>query len=60
MSNDCDLSAGRPNVPRNQAILRFGGDDARTLAAIARLQADGVAYAGGARWRGQWVMRILP
>lgn len=46
------------DVVLNQAILRFGDDDARTLAAIARLQADGVAYAGGARWRGQWVMRI--
>ena len=23
-----------------------------------RLQADGVAYAGGAKWRGRWVMRI--
>ncbi|MEI7874126.1 MAG: aspartate aminotransferase family protein, partial [Alphaproteobacteria bacterium] len=41
-----------------QVILRFGDDDARTLAIIARLQADGVAYAGGARWRGLWVMRL--
>ncbi|HTE36009.1 MAG TPA: aspartate aminotransferase family protein [Reyranella sp.] len=46
------------DVMLNQAILRFGDDDTRTLAAIARLQADGVAYAGGARWRDQWVMRI--
>ncbi len=46
------------DVVLNQAILRFGDDDTRTLAAIARLQADGVAYAGGARWRGRWVMRI--
>jgi glutamate/tyrosine decarboxylase-like PLP-dependent enzyme len=46
------------DVVLNQAILRFGDDDARTLAAIARLQADGVAYAGGAKWRGKWVMRL--
>lgn len=46
------------DVVLNQVILRFGDDDARTLAAIARLQADGEAFAGGAKWRGQWVMRI--
>jgi glutamate/tyrosine decarboxylase-like PLP-dependent enzyme len=46
------------DVVLNQAILRFGDDDTKTLGAIARLQADGVAYAGGARWRGQWVMRL--
>lgn len=46
------------DVVLNQAILRFGDDDTGTLATIARLQADGVAYAGGAKWRGQWVMRI--
>ena len=45
-------------VVLNQAILRFGDDDERTLATIARLQTDGVAYAGGAKWRGRWVMRI--
>jgi glutamate/tyrosine decarboxylase-like PLP-dependent enzyme len=46
------------DVVLNQAILRFGDDDTSTLAAIARLQADGVAFAGGAKWRDQWVMRI--
>ena len=46
------------DVVLNQLILRFGDDDARTLATIARLQADGVAYAGGAKWRGLWVMRL--
>jgi glutamate/tyrosine decarboxylase-like PLP-dependent enzyme len=46
------------DVVLNQAILRFGDDDTATLATIARLQADGVAYAGGGKWRGQWVMRI--
>jgi glutamate/tyrosine decarboxylase-like PLP-dependent enzyme len=45
-------------VVLNQAILRFGDDDRRTLDTIARLQADGVAFAGGARWRGAWVMRV--
>ena len=45
-------------VVLNQAILRFGGDDERTIATIARLQADGAAYAGGGKWRGRWVMRI--
>jgi glutamate/tyrosine decarboxylase-like PLP-dependent enzyme len=46
------------DVVLNQLILRFGDDDAHTLATIARLQADGVAYAGGAKWRGLWVMRL--
>lgn len=46
------------DVVLNQAILRFGGSDERTLATIARLQADGVAYAGASKWKGQWVMRI--
>lgn len=45
-------------VVLNQVILRFGGDDALTLATIARLQQDGVAFAGGSQWRGQWVMRV--
>lgn len=45
-------------VVLNQVILRFGGDDQRTLDTIARLQADGVAFAGGAKWRGDWVMRV--
>jgi hypothetical protein len=42
----------------NQAVLRFGDDDQKTLDTIARLQADGVAFAGGAKWRGAWVMRV--
>ncbi|HSI01400.1 MAG TPA: aspartate aminotransferase family protein, partial [Reyranella sp.] len=45
-------------VVLNQAILRFGDDDQKTLDTIARLQADGVAFAGGARWRGVWGMRL--
>ena len=42
----------------NQIILRFGADDAATQATIARLQRDGTIFAGGARWRGQWVLRL--
>jgi glutamate/tyrosine decarboxylase-like PLP-dependent enzyme len=45
-------------VVLNQAILRFGDDDRKTLDTIARLQADGVAFAGGVRWRGVWAMRL--
>lgn len=45
-------------VVLNQVILRFGGDDAMTLATVARLQQDGVAFAGASQWRGQWVMRV--
>ncbi len=46
------------DVRLNQVIVRFGDSDAATEAAIARIQADGVLFAGGARWRGQWVMRL--
>jgi glutamate/tyrosine decarboxylase-like PLP-dependent enzyme len=45
----------------NQFMLRFGaGEDADrlTLAVIARVQADGVAFMGPAQWRGAWVMRV--
>jgi glutamate/tyrosine decarboxylase-like PLP-dependent enzyme len=45
-------------VVLNQAILRFGDDDRKTLDTIARLQADGVAFAGGVRWRGVCAMRL--
>ncbi|WP_395700014.1 pyridoxal phosphate-dependent decarboxylase family protein [Aquabacterium sp.] len=51
-------------VVLNQLIVRFGTDrpadeaDRLTRATIARLQADGEAFAGGAQWRGRWVMRI--
>ncbi len=46
------------DVVLNQLILRFGDDDQRTLGTIDRLQQDGVAFAGGARWMGKWVMRV--
>ena len=46
------------DVVLNQLILRFGDDDQRTLGTIDRLQQDGVAFAGGAKWMGRWVMRV--
>ncbi len=45
-------------VVLNQAVLRFGDDDDKTLAAIAQLQKNGIAFAGGSKWRDRWVMRI--
>ncbi|QJU60507.1 aspartate aminotransferase family protein [Sphingomonas sp. AP4-R1] len=45
-------------VELNQLILRFGDDDAATLATIAQVQKDAVLFAGASSWRGQWVMRI--
>ena len=44
-------------VVLNQIIVRFG-DDAGTRATIRRVQEDGIIFAGGATWRGQWVMRL--
>jgi len=49
------------DVVLNQIILRFGDGDAAdrlTRETIARIQADGVLFAGGARWRDHWVMRL--
>ncbi len=46
------------DVVLNQVIARFGADDELTIKTIARLQEDGVCFAGGAKWRGQQVMRI--
>ncbi len=46
------------DVVLNQAIVRFGDDDATTKEVIAGLQKDGTCYAGGALWRGQWVLRL--
>lgn len=63
-----DEAAAEPGVTvvnevvLNQAVLRFGGEGATgddlTLRTIARLQADGVAFAGASQWRGQWLMRV--
>ncbi len=50
----------RPRI--NQALVRFrdeGGDhDRRTDQVIARIQASGEAWFGGATWRGMRAMRI--
>lgn len=52
------------DVVLNQVIVRFGADlpgadgDALTQKVIARIQEDGECFAGGAKWRGQQVMRI--
>lgn len=44
-------------VVLNQVAVHFGSD-AQTKAVIARVQADGVCFVGGADWRGKQVMRI--
>lgn len=52
------------DVVLNQLLVRFGdgADDAtgdeRTLATIAAIQVDGTCFAGGAKWRGRWAMRV--
>ena len=46
------------DVPLNQFMVRFGDDDAATLATVERIQADAVAFIGAATWRGRWVMRV--
>ncbi len=52
------------NVVLNQVIVRFGTDaeaergDQLTRDTIARIQQDGVCFAGGAMWRGRQIMRI--
>jgi glutamate/tyrosine decarboxylase-like PLP-dependent enzyme len=52
------------DVQLNQMIVRFGAHlpddeaDELTSRTIARLQQDGVIFAGGARWRGRQVMRV--
>ncbi|HEX7640748.1 MAG TPA: pyridoxal-dependent decarboxylase [Burkholderiaceae bacterium] len=52
------------DVVLNQLIVRFGAGrsdeeaDRLTLATIARIQARQACFAGGAKWRGRWVMRI--
>lgn len=52
------------DVALNQVIVRFGADepastgDDLTLRTIRRIQQDGTLFAGGARWRGAWVMRV--
>jgi glutamate/tyrosine decarboxylase-like PLP-dependent enzyme len=50
-------------VVLNQVLVRFDGvrgygDDDTTREVIARVQADGTCWAGGAVWQGRQVMRI--
>jgi glutamate/tyrosine decarboxylase-like PLP-dependent enzyme len=45
-------------VVLNQFMVRFGDDDAATLATVEQIQTDGVAFIGAATWRGRWVMRV--
>ncbi len=45
------------DVVLNQVVVHFGSD-AQTKAVVARVQADGVCFVGGAEWRGKQVMRI--
>lgn len=44
-------------VVLNQVAVRFG-DDEQTKQVIARVQAEGTCFVGGAQWRDQWIMRI--
>ena len=44
-------------VTLNQFMIRFGDDDALTLATVEQIQRDAIAFFGAAQWRGQWVMR---
>lgn len=52
------------DIELNQVMVRFGGDrgadegDRLTRAVIACVQQDGVCFAGGAEWRGRWIMRL--
>jgi glutamate/tyrosine decarboxylase-like PLP-dependent enzyme len=50
-------------VTINQVAVNFGTGDAAsrkvdTEAVIARVQQGGVLFAGGAAWRGDWIMRL--
>jgi glutamate/tyrosine decarboxylase-like PLP-dependent enzyme len=46
------------DVVLNQVLVRFARSDDVTDAVIARVQQDGVCWAGGSRWHGVVVMRI--
>lgn len=45
------------DVVLNQVAVHFGSD-ADTQATIAKVQADGVCFVGGAQWRGRQIMRV--
>jgi glutamate/tyrosine decarboxylase-like PLP-dependent enzyme len=51
------------DVVINQVAVNFGSGDplfrkAQTEAVIVRVQKGGVLFAGGAAWRGDWIMRL--
>src|SRR5215216_1136924 len=46
------------DVVLNQALVRFGDDDAATEAVVARVQQDGTCWLGGTVWHGMAAMRI--
>ena len=46
------------DVVLNQVTVRFGDDDTSTKAVIERVQHGDALFAGGADWRGRWVMRL--
>jgi len=52
------------DVELNQVMVRFGAElsreqgDALTQAVIEKVQLDGTCFAGGARWRDRWIMRL--
>ena len=46
------------DVVLNQALVRFGDDDAATDAVIARVQRDGTCWLGGTVWHGMAAMRV--
>jgi len=45
-------------VVLNQALVRFGDDDAATEAVIARVQEEGTCWLGGTVWQGRAAMRV--
>jgi glutamate/tyrosine decarboxylase-like PLP-dependent enzyme len=62
MSREPDVSVLN-DVVLNQVLLQFNGANGRgpdeiTREVIARVQADGTCWAGGAVWQGRQVMRI--
>ena len=46
------------DVVLNQALVRFGDDDAATTAVIERVQRDATCWLGGTVWQGRAAMRI--
>jgi glutamate/tyrosine decarboxylase-like PLP-dependent enzyme len=46
------------DVVLNQVLVRFGGDDEQTRAAVARIQREGTCWLGGTTWHDLAAMRI--